>query len=117
LRIAIDPTDRVFGARECAASSLDIEIMAWFETSQWPEFELIRQEILLGFMRVVEHAGASFAFPTQTLHIASFPPTPEYWPSAAADSIETRSAHAIAGRRDQNSDDGRSHPLCGRGAS
>jgi MscS family membrane protein len=57
--------------REFAASSLDIEIMAWFLTSNWAEFQLIRQEVLLQFMDVVERAGTSFAFPTQTLHIAS----------------------------------------------
>jgi MscS family membrane protein len=43
--------------------------MAWFTTSDWGEFQLIRQDILLRFMDVVESAGTSFAFPTQTLHI------------------------------------------------
>ena len=59
--------------REFAASSLDVEIMAWFQTSDWGEFQLIRQEVLLAFMDVVEKAGSSFAFPTQTLHVASVP--------------------------------------------
>jgi MscS family membrane protein len=53
------------------ASSLDIEIMAWFETTEWSEFQLIRQDVLLQFMEVVEEAGTSFAFPTQTIHLAS----------------------------------------------
>ena len=57
--------------REFAASSLDIEIMAWFQTTDWGEFQAIRQEILLQFMDVVERAGSSFAFPTQTVHLAS----------------------------------------------
>lgn len=52
-----------------AASSLDIEIMAWFETSDWAEFQAIRQGILLQFMDVVERAGTGFAFPTRTVHI------------------------------------------------
>lgn len=55
--------------KEFAASSLDIEIMAWFETADWSEFQLIRQEVLLQFMQVVEGAGASFAFPTRTVHL------------------------------------------------
>ncbi len=59
--------------REFAASSLDIEIMAWFTTADWGEFQLIRQNVLLQFMEVVEAAGTSFAFPTQTLHLASVP--------------------------------------------
>ncbi|MBI2837004.1 MAG: mechanosensitive ion channel family protein [Acidobacteria bacterium] len=52
-------------------SSLDIEIMAWFLTRDWGEFQLIRQQVLLDFMRVVENTGTSFAFPTRTLHIIS----------------------------------------------
>jgi MscS family membrane protein len=56
--------------KELASSSLDIEVMAWFETADWSEFQLIRQEVLLRFMEVVETAGASFAFPTRTVHVA-----------------------------------------------
>jgi MscS family membrane protein len=55
--------------KEFAASSLDIEIMAWFVTREWSEFQLIRQEILIQFMEVVERAGSSFAFPTRTVHV------------------------------------------------
>jgi MscS family membrane protein len=55
--------------RELGASSLDIEVMAWFETADFAEFQLYRQEVLLGFMRVVEAAGSSFAFPTRTVHV------------------------------------------------
>lgn len=56
-----------------AASSLDIQVMAWFRTSDWDEFQLIRQDVLLQFMTVVESAGTSFAFPTTTVHLASAP--------------------------------------------
>jgi MscS family membrane protein len=55
--------------KEFAASSLDIEVMAWFQTPDWGEFQLIRQDVLLAFMEVVESAGTSFAFPTQTVHV------------------------------------------------
>lgn len=55
--------------REFAASSLDVEVMAWFQTAEWSEFQAIRQEVLLQFMEVVEGAGTSFAFPTQTIHL------------------------------------------------
>jgi MscS family membrane protein len=55
--------------KEFGASSLDIEIMAWFQTPDWGEFQLIRQEVLLSFMDVVESAGTSFAFPTRTVHL------------------------------------------------
>jgi MscS family membrane protein len=55
------------------ASSLDIEILCWFETQDFAEFRALRQQVLFGVMRVVEEAGTSFAFPTQTLHVASAP--------------------------------------------
>ncbi len=54
---------------EFAGSSLNIKVQAWFETQNFDEFQEIRQEILLKFMEVVEGAGCSFAFPTQTIHL------------------------------------------------
>jgi MscS family membrane protein len=57
--------------KELAASSLDIEVMAWFETADFAEFQRIRQELLLQFMEVVEEAGSSFAFPTRTIHLVT----------------------------------------------
>lgn len=51
------------------ASSLDIDVMAWFQTADWAEFQGVRQELLLQFMEIVERAGSSFAFPTRTLHV------------------------------------------------
>jgi MscS family membrane protein len=64
------PDAMVVRFREFAASSLDIEVMAWFQTSDWSEFQLIRQEVLMQFMEVVARAGTSIAFPTRTVHIA-----------------------------------------------
>jgi MscS family membrane protein len=58
------------------ASSLDIEVMAWFRTSDFNVFRDCRQDVLFGFMRVVEEAGSSFAFPTRTVHLVTEPPVP-----------------------------------------
>ena len=55
--------------KELAQSSLDIEVMAWFATQDWNEFQLIRQEVLLRLMEIVEGTGTSFAFPTRTVHL------------------------------------------------
>jgi MscS family membrane protein len=66
--------------RAFASSSLDIEIMAWFETSDYGEFQLHRQDVLLRFMEVVEAAGSSFAFPTHTVYLASEPGQAERGP-------------------------------------
>jgi MscS family membrane protein len=50
-------------------SSLDVEVLCWFQTSDFGEFRDLRQEALLGIMRIVEEAGTGFAFPTQTVHV------------------------------------------------
>ncbi len=52
-------------------SSLDIEVMAWFQVPTWDAFRRCREEVLLDFMSVVEQAGCSFAFPTRTVHVVS----------------------------------------------
>lgn len=54
-----------------AESSLNVELMAWFQTTDVGEFRDIRQEILLGMMEVVEKAGTTFAFPTRTIHLVA----------------------------------------------
>jgi MscS family membrane protein len=50
-------------------SSFDIEIMAWFLTSDWGVFQGYRQEILLGFMDVIEQAGTELAVPARSVHL------------------------------------------------
>jgi MscS family membrane protein len=60
--------------RELTASSLDIEIVAWFQTAEFSEFQVIRQDLLLEFMAVIERHGSAIAFPTRTLHVASSAP-------------------------------------------
>lgn len=49
--------------------SLNIEIMCWFDVVDQDEFRACRQDVLLGFMEVVEGAGTEFAFPTRTVHM------------------------------------------------
>jgi MscS family membrane protein len=51
------------------AHSLDVEIVSWFATSEWPVFLECRQEALLGFRRIVEAQGSAFAYPTRTVHV------------------------------------------------
>jgi MscS family membrane protein len=55
--------------KELAESSLNIEIMAWFTTTDWDEFMLIRQDVLLEIMAIVERNGCAFAFPSRTVHL------------------------------------------------
>jgi MscS family membrane protein len=51
--------------------SLNVDVMAWFLTTDWNEFQGFRQELLLQFMEIVQQAGSTFALPTQTLHLAN----------------------------------------------
>jgi len=59
--------------RALGSSSFDVEVTAWFVTEDYAEFQAIRQEVLLQFLGVVERAGTSLAYPTQTVHLASAP--------------------------------------------
>jgi MscS family membrane protein len=56
-----------FGA--FADFSLNVEVMCWFLVKDFEEFKLVREEVLLQFMEVVEEAGSGFAFPTRTVHL------------------------------------------------
>ncbi|HTE04825.1 MAG TPA: mechanosensitive ion channel family protein, partial [Planctomycetota bacterium] len=68
------PDTVVVRFKELAASSLDIEVLCWFDTPDFGEFRDIRQAVLLQFMDVVERAGTGFAFPTRTIHLVTPPP-------------------------------------------
>jgi MscS family membrane protein len=76
--------------------SLDIEVMAWFETSDWNEFQLIRQEVLLQFMDVVERNRTSFAFPTRTIHVEPVAAETSPHETAASGRPPSRDVHSIA---------------------
>ena len=49
--------------------ALNVEVMAWFGTSDWGEFTKVRQELFLRFMEIVEEAGAEFAFPVRRVEL------------------------------------------------
>jgi MscS family membrane protein len=51
------------------AYSLDIEIFAYVDTSDWSEFLGIREDIYLLFMDAVKEAGTGFAFPSSTTYV------------------------------------------------
>ncbi len=59
--------------RDYSASSLDIWVVYVFKSADFVRHMQVRQQINLEIMRAVEARGLSFAFPTQTLHVASTP--------------------------------------------
>ena len=58
------------------SDSLEVEVMAWFETSSLEEFWGYRQEVLLGFLEALEGLGVKLSRPSQTLHWAGVRVTP-----------------------------------------
>ena len=70
------------------ACTVGVLYQTWFTTREWSEFQVFRQELLLGFMEVVKSAGTSFAFPTRTVHVAGERPSP----GAAAEQFSEGSA-------------------------
>jgi MscS family membrane protein len=51
------------------AYSLDLEVFAYADTSDWNEFLQIREDVYLRFMEVVKEAGTGFAFPSNTTYV------------------------------------------------
>ena len=47
--------------------SLDLEVNAWLLCPQWGDFLSMRQELLLGFLRIVTEAGTKLAYPTRAI--------------------------------------------------
>ena len=51
------------------AYSLDIEVVAYVDTTDWAEFLGIREDIFLRIMDIIDASGTGFAFPSQTLYM------------------------------------------------
>lgn len=56
-----------------SAYSLDIMFYVFFEVPSWPEELKAREDMILGTIRLANRLGVRFAFPTQTLHMETFP--------------------------------------------
>jgi MscS family membrane protein len=69
----VDPNSVICYFRDYNASSLDIWMVFNVIDPDFHKHMQLRQRLSLAFMRAVEARGLSFAFPTQTLHVASLP--------------------------------------------
>lgn len=58
---------------EMSASSLDVMFYIFFEVPTWPDELRARHEVLMAAVKLAEHLGVKFAFPTQTLHVETMP--------------------------------------------
>ena len=59
--------------RDFSASSLDIWIVYVAKDPDMARHLALRQRLNLAIMRAVEARGLAFAFPTQTVHVATLP--------------------------------------------
>jgi MscS family membrane protein len=58
---------------DMASHSLNILFYIFFITASWGEELKYRHEVILSIIRLAHELGISFAFPTQTLHMETFP--------------------------------------------
>jgi len=54
---------------EFGGSSLDIMVLYYIDTMDWGVFLRVKEEINFEIMRIVQHHGADFAFPSQSVYI------------------------------------------------
>jgi len=69
----VNAADTQVWFRDINASSLDLWVAYVVKDPDFTKHMAVRQRLNLAIMRVVEAQGLSFAFPTQTVHVASTP--------------------------------------------
>jgi len=73
----LDPeTTTIVNFDHFGASSLDIMVYCFTRTVVWTEYHQVRQRVLLEIGRIIEAHGAEIAFPTRTLKVDAWPPSP-----------------------------------------
>ena len=75
---------------EMGSSSLNILFYIFFEVPTWTEELTCRHQILLQIIELAEALGVRFAFPTQTLHMETFPGKTSLTPEALEDMAELK---------------------------
>lgn len=65
---------------DMGSSSLEVLFYIFFQVPTWGKELECRHEVLLEIMKLAEHLGVNFAFPTQTLHVENFPGKPSLSP-------------------------------------
>ena len=54
-------------------SSIDMLVQVFTVTNEWSEFLKIKEDLAVSLIEIVENNKASFAFPSQSLYVESFP--------------------------------------------
>jgi len=71
----VAPEDARVRLLRFGASSLDVEIRAYVLASDWASFLEVQEELLFLVLEAVAAAGASLAFPSQTLYLGKDAPS------------------------------------------
>jgi MscS family membrane protein len=72
------------------ASSLDIEVFAWIDTTDYNEYTRVAEELNFHIAEIVEAAGSGFAFPSRTVYMAQDSGIDEGKARSAADEVVRR---------------------------
>jgi MscS family membrane protein len=75
-----------------ADSALEVEIVTFITTTDYTEFTAVREALMLEISRVVEAAGAEFAFPSRTIYTGKAADADSRKAKAAAEVMEQRVA-------------------------
>ena len=54
-------------------SSIDINLYYFTKTTDWTEWRSIVEDHMLNFIKIIEKAGSSIAFPTRSIHLEGVP--------------------------------------------
>jgi MscS family membrane protein len=71
----IEPNSTRVRFQRFGASSLDVEVLAYFFARDWNHFLRIQQELLLQIMELVQEAGTQMALPAHIVYPAGFSPS------------------------------------------
>ena len=50
-------------------SSIDVLVNCFTKSTQWHDYCVAREELILEIMRIVKNNGSDFAYPTRTIHL------------------------------------------------
>ena len=71
----IDETTVLVLFNNMNSCSLDILVMAFINSDQWMDLQLVKQDIFFAFMKIAEDLGVGFAFPTTTIEFENQSPS------------------------------------------
>ena len=50
-------------------SSIDVLVNCFTKSTQWHDYCVAREELIMEIMRIVKNNGSDFAYPTRTIHV------------------------------------------------